>query len=296
VVGLGLGVLSALAFGITVVLGRSLAKADLGFPTSLGIPFVLGGLILLGVLRSRGAPLLPAPGERVWVGFLGAGVYAVQSAFFFSGLERGTAAAATLLFYAYPAMVVVAEIPLARRWPSSRTTGAVVLSIGGVALLVATSGEVDITGFGAAFALGAGALFGLNLLVTEWRVHRSEPMAVAAWLAIGTGAAQLAWGAAHGALHEPGEHWPALLGLGVDRALAFAFMYLALRRLGPTDTAVILTFEALFAATLAAAFLGETVAGVQAVGGAAIVGAAMIIARTSPPPEADPVDAHVPST
>lgn len=291
VAGVVFGVAGAFAFGTTVVTGRSLARADLGFEVALGVPFTLGGSILLGWLFVRRGRLLPAPGERGWIVFLGAGVYAVQSALFFSGLERGTAAAVTLLFYAYPAGVVLLEVLVERRWPSAATVGAVAVSMAGAGIIVAASGEVDISRAGIAFALGAGGMFAVNLMVSERTVRTTDSVTAAAWLALTTGLAQLTWGGVTGGLEGPSGHWDALLGLGLARAAAFAFMFAALRRLGPTHTSVALTFEALFAILLAAAFIDEPVAALQLVGGTAILAAAVMIARS---PEAEPVDAAAP--
>ena len=291
VTGIGFGVASAFAFGTTVVTGRSLARADLGFEISLGVPFTLGGLILVAWLAARRRPLVPAPRELGWIVFLGAGVYALQSALFFSGLERGTAAAVTLLFYVYPAGVVLLEIPLERRLPSAVTAAAVGLSMAGAATIVGTSGDVDITRAGIAFALGAGAMFAVNLLVSDRTVRTTDSVTAAAWLAVTTGLAQLAWGVTTRALEDPSGHWDALLGLGVARATAFAFMFAALRRLGPAHTSVALTFEAFFAIVLAAAFIDEPVSGMQLVGGAVILGAAMVIARS---PDVEEVEVSAP--
>ncbi|HLF99084.1 MAG TPA: DMT family transporter [Acidimicrobiia bacterium] len=293
VTGILCGVASAFAFGTTVVTGRSLAKADLGFQVSLGVPFTLGGAILVVALIARRRPLFPAPGERLWIVLLGAGIYATQSALFFSALERGTAAAVTLLFYAYPAVVVLLEIPLERRWPAASTAAAVVLAMIGATTIVASSGEVDITRTGVGFALGAGGMFAVNLLISERRVSATDSVTAAAWLAITTGLAQLGWGVATASLENPSEHWNALLGLGAARAVAFAFMFAALRRLGPANTSVALTFEALFAILLAATFISEPVQALQGVGGVAILAAAVVIART-PDPRPAPAAAPLP--
>lgn len=285
------GAASAFLFGTTVVVGRNLARADLPFEVSLGVPFSLGGVLLLAGLAAARRPAIPAPGEWRWILFLGVVVYGVESAFFFSGLERGTAAAVTLLFYLYPAAIVLFEIPLRHRLPSALTAGAVALSIAGAATIVLSKGSVDITGAGIGFTLAAAVMFTANLLVSERTVHVTSSVTAAAWLALGTGVGQLAWGMTAGSLADPSGHWWALLGLAAVRAGAFVFMFAALRRLGPADTAVTLTLEAFFAVLLAAAFIDEPISSPQAVGGAAILAAAVIIARR---PEAEPVEIAAP--
>ena len=107
-VGVLLATLGAVSYGVTVVVGRDLAEAGFGPATSLGYRFAIGGLLLAAVLRVRRVTLLPSR-NAVAIG-LGLGLlYAVESTFFFSALERGTAAAVSLVFYVYPAMVTMIE-------------------------------------------------------------------------------------------------------------------------------------------------------------------------------------------
>ena len=117
-VGSVLAASAACSYGITVVIGRELAKAHLPTADALGLRFGIAGILLVALLAGRRRPLLPAPGERVRVILFGAVGYAVESAFFYAGLARGTAAAVTLLFYSYPAVVTVADLVITRRRPA----------------------------------------------------------------------------------------------------------------------------------------------------------------------------------
>jgi drug/metabolite transporter (DMT)-like permease len=59
-------------------------------------------------------------------------------------------------------------------------------------------------------------------------------------------------------------------------------MFTALRRVGATTTAVLLTAEVFATVLLAAAFLDEPLGWVQVVGGVAIVGGGAMAAATGP--------------
>jgi drug/metabolite transporter (DMT)-like permease len=80
-----------------------------------------------------------------------------------------------------------------------------------------------------------------------------------------------------GSLEGPSGYWPQMLVYGLATAAAFTLMFAALKRIGSSRTAVVMTLEAFFAIVLTAIFLGESVGVVQAVGGVAILGAAAII-------------------
>ena len=277
-VGTALAAASAFSYGVTVVIGRTLAEAELAPSFALGIRFALAAIVLFVVLAVWRRPLVPAPGERVRALLLGVVGYAVQSSLFYMGLERGTAGAVALLFYAYPAMVLIAEAVLGRDHAGGRGFAALGLSAAGTALVVMAGEDVTISLAGAVFALLAAAAFGAYLLSGHALMERTDTMTTAAWVAGGAALSLLAKSAAEGSLASPGAQWDAMLGYGVSTAVAFTLMFAALRRLGPSRTGVVLTLEALFAVVLAGIFLDETLRALQLVGGAAILAATVLIA------------------
>lgn len=282
------GASAALSYGVTVVIGRELAKAHLPPADALGLRFGIAGALLVVLLVVTRRPVVPEPGERVRVLLFGAIGYAVESSFFYSGLARGTAAAVTLLFYSYPAVVTVADLVITRRRPAPHVVVALVLAAGGAGLIAAGSGDVDISGAGIAFSLAAAASFALYLLAGDRLLHRTDSMRIAAGTAVGASASLLTFAAVAGEVNVPADRWWQLLIYGGATASAFAFMFAALRRLGSQRTSVLLTLEAVFAIVLAAIFLDEGLGAAQALGGAAVLAAAVIISLTPlrPPVEA----------
>jgi drug/metabolite transporter (DMT)-like permease len=281
--GVALVAAGATGYGVTIVLGRVLADDGVPPAVALGIRFALAAAILVGVAAARRSPLLPPPGERLRIFLLGAIGYATESTLFYMALERGTAASAALLFYAYPIMVAVAELAMGWARLRPRLLVALVISATGTVLVVASGDELGISSGGMLCALAAAAAFGAYLLACSRLVHRSDPVARAAWVAAGASAGSLVRGLATSGLVSPAGHWPVLLAYGVATAVAFSCMFAGLSRLGASRTAVVMTLEAFVAVTLAAAFLGEGLAVPQLVGGAAIVGAAVLIGRGDRP-------------
>ena len=89
--------------------------------------------------------MLPPPGERLAAFALGLCVYAVESTFFYMGLERGTAAAVALIFYAYPAVIALVETVTGAIRLRARTLVALALSISGSAIVAIGGGKVAIS-------------------------------------------------------------------------------------------------------------------------------------------------------
>ena len=278
---------SATAFGVTIVVQRSLAKSGLAVTAALAVRFGIAGLVLLGFLALRRSPLRPVPGERARAFLLGVVGYAGEAALFYLALQRGSAAAVSLLFYAYPAIVTLLEVGLRIRPPRLLTFGVVALSTVGVVLVVITGDRVSITPAGVAYSLAAATSFSCYLLLSQRLVPKSPPTVVGAHVATGASLALLTAGVVAGTLHVPASDLPLLALNGVTTAIAFALLYLALANLTAGAAAVVMTLEAFVAVALAAVVLGERIRPAQLVGGLAIVAAAVLVARpgsVSPPP------------
>jgi drug/metabolite transporter (DMT)-like permease len=289
-----LALTSAAAYGVTVVIGRSLADSGLGAATALGFRFTVAAALLLAVQALRGGSLLPAAGERLPVILLGTVGYAVESTCFFLALERGTAAAVALLFYSYPAMVAVAELMLGTTRLTPRLGAGIVLAVTGTAAVGVTGGDVTISAAGIGFAIAAAVTFTLYLLAGDRYARRTASLVKAAWVSGGAGLSIGLRGLLAGELRWPGGDWLALGGYAVANAVAFGLLFAALGRIGATRTAVLLTFEVVAAIVLAAIFLGEQLEPAQAVGGLAIIGGAILVVLAAAPAEAIVEEAPTP--
>ena len=288
-------VASAFAYGITVVIGRDLASSGVGFATGLGVRFGVAAVTLFALLVLLRRPVLPAPGERVTAFLLGAIGYAVESSFFYLGLAHGSAAAVSLLFYAYPPMVAVIETVLTRRGPPKPVVVALGLAAAGTALLTAAGQRLDITTAGIAFSLCSAVSIAVYVVVAERSMRRTDALTSGAWVACGAALALLTRARLAGPIRLPRGVGLEVIGYGVATAAAFVLLFVALRRIGPSRASVIMTLEALFATLLAAGFLGEPITPLHAVGGGAILAGAVVAAlapvrsagRASAPPDAN---------
>jgi drug/metabolite transporter (DMT)-like permease len=280
---LAVALTAAFAFGCTILFSRIVARDQLAPSVALGIRFGVAGCILFGVLGALRRPLLPPPGERIAAIALGLCVYAVESTCFYMALERGTAAAVAVIFYAYPAVVALVETATGAIKLRARTLVALALSISGSAVVAIGGGSVAITRTGALLVGGAVVMFSTYALASDRLLTRTDSLTAAAWTAVGASVGVTAFGAARGQLTAPsGRALAALIANGVATAAAFALFFVVLDRIGPTRTGICMAFEAVTGIALAAIFLGESLRPVVAFGGAAVLGGAVLAALVSP--------------
>jgi drug/metabolite transporter (DMT)-like permease len=282
---LGLASLGAFSFGCTVLFSRTVARDQLAPSVALGIRFGVAGVLLLGLLAVLRRPILPPSGDRLAAVALGLFVYAIESTFFYMGLQRGTAAAVALIFYAYPAVIALAETVAGAIRLRARAVVALVLSISGSAVVAVGGGRVAITATGVLLVCGSIVMFSAYALLSDRVLPRTDSLTAATWTAIGASIGVTLFGAARGQLELPSGHaFAALVANGVATAAAFTLFFMVLGRIGPTRTGICMALEAVTGIVLAAIFLGESVRPIVAIGGVAVLSGAVLAALVSPAP------------
>jgi len=282
---LGLATLGAFAFGCTVLFSRTVARDQLAPAVALGIRFGVAGVLLLTLLAARHRPLLPPAGDRLAAFALGFFIYAIESTFFYMGLERGTAAAVALIFYAYPAVIALVETLTGAIRLRARTLVALALSISGSAVVAIGGGKVAITPAGVLLVCGSIVMFSAYTLLSDRVLPRTDSLTAATWTAIGASTGVTLFGALRGQLEMPsGSALAALVANGFVTAAAFTLFFMVLDRIGPTRTGICMALEAVTGIVLAAIFLGESLRVVVVLGGAAVLAGAVLAALVSTPP------------
>src|SRR5439155_23612120 len=117
--------LRSVEFGGLLVLGRGASGGGLRIPAYFMSPFMFAVFRLGLVLVVPGLPPRAASGEGWKLAGLGAAGYATEAGFFFAGLEHGSAATVTLLFYTYPVIVLLLSWGFGRGLPGALLGGAV---------------------------------------------------------------------------------------------------------------------------------------------------------------------------
>jgi drug/metabolite transporter (DMT)-like permease len=288
--GVGLTVAMAAQFSFVVIWGKSLLSAS-GHPfLILACRFGGSALALAVLLRSTGRPLLPQRAELRGILFVGIAGYGTESAFYFAALGHGEAAAVTLLFYTYPAIVLVVTSALERRMPSGRLVSALVLATGGAAIVVIAGGSLEVQRIGVILSLCCATAYSGYLIGADRVMKRSDPITSAMWLAIGACLSNTLFAAVFGAEVVPrGFGWLRVAGMAAATVGAFICMLAGLQKLGAVRNAIIGVLEPVFVAVLAAWFLSEPVRSPVALGGALIIAAAVLAARSRISEPVEPV-------
>ena len=150
---------------------------------------------------------------------------------------------------------------------------ALALDVLGASSGLGAAGQWSRMGAGVAFALTAGATFGLALVVTQHeagdldgRLRTFATMAIVAVLALGGVAVQGGF-----ALPNAAPGWAGLATLTFLYGTAFTIMFTVLPRLGVVGNSAIMNVEPIFALVLAWALLGQAIAPMQLAGALLVV-------------------------
>jgi drug/metabolite transporter (DMT)-like permease len=219
---------------------------------------------------------------------LGAIGYSLQSELYFAAIDRLDVSLVALLLYTYPVFVTVAALVLGRASASLRTISALAIASFGLVLVLLAAGTGTFDVGGALLALAASVTYTIYILVSDRIIGTIDPFALATLVLTGASASFAVAGVATGSLDLalPADAWLWLLLIAVvSTVVAVAAFFAGLRRVGPSEAAILSTFEPVVTVALAYAVLSERLTGVQLLGGALVL-AAVILLQLRPRPAA----------
>ena len=206
----------------------------------------------------------------------------VQSLCLYASVARLPVALALLAFNTYPLWTALWARLVYRHRPEPRVLRAMPVMLLGLALALdvfgaasglGVAGQWGRIGAGVAFALAAGATFGMALVLTQHeaadldgRLRTATTMAIAAAIALAGVAAQGGF-----QLPQATPGWWGLAALTLLYGTAFTIMFTVLPKLGVVGNSAIMNIEPIFALVLAWAILGQSIASVQVAGGLLVV-------------------------
>jgi drug/metabolite transporter (DMT)-like permease len=304
-VGTGAAVVGAALFGMLGPLARFGADAGVdgvaftAWRAALGVVFLAGLIAVRGAARSSVVAIRGLSGRGRASLALAAFMGLTLNASIFTAFGLIPIALALMLFYTYPAGVVVVDVALGRERITASRLAALGLSSLGVALVLL--GGVDpaagfaFNGLGVVLGLGAAASQVVFVSVSR-NGYRSVPADAATLVILATsvvGASAIALVVGQGGdLATPFrslDPWPILFLAGVVAAGMSSLLFLtAIRRLGGTRTGILMLLEPVVGAILAGLLLGETLRPVQLAGGGLVLLGALVLQLRSDP-ELEPV-------
>jgi drug/metabolite transporter (DMT)-like permease len=294
VIGIALVVLSACAFGSGGLVSKPVYALGVDWHVLSAWRFLFGAV-------AAWAWVLLWPGTRAGLFRLSRRAVAVALALgvlfvgnagtYYAGLETVEVSLATLIVYAYPALVAVLALRWGRRLEGRRAWTALAVALVGVGLTVG-----GIPSGSAPPVLGLVLVIASCVIYAVWIVlaarlsgerrqrERSEGAAAAGTTALMISATAVAFWVSALLLgrpvlpHEvPGEAFPWLIEMGVVATfIAIQAFYAGAQRIGAAQAAILSTIEPIWTISLAAMLLRERLEPVQLLGGALIIAAVLL--------------------
>ena len=267
-VGLGLALVSAVAFGGSGVAAKPLIEAGLDPLHVVWLRVAGAALVMLPVAWRHRSLVRDRPALLAGFGLLA--VAGVQACYF-AALSRIPVGVALLIEYLAPALVL-GWVRFVQRKPVTRAAAlGVVLAVGGLACVVEVWAGLGFDAVGLLLALGAACCqvgyFVLSDQGSDAGDDAPDPLGV------------IAYGL--------------LVGTAVLTVVAYVTGVLSVRRLSPQVAGVVACLEAVIATALAWVVLGEHLSAPQIVGGAVVLAGAFIAQSSRPgrPDDGDSVPA-----
>ncbi|WP_078888408.1 EamA family transporter [Streptomyces sclerotialus] len=302
--GLGLALLSALAFGGSGVVAKPLIAAGLEPLHVTWLRSAGAALVMLPVAWRHRALLLRRPALLAGFGLLA--VAGVQACYF-AALSRIPVGVALLIEYLAPALVL-GWVRFVQRRPVSRAAAVgAVLAVGGLACVVEVWAGLSFDVFGLALALGAACCQVGYFVLSDHGGDDEEathPLGVIAYgllfgallLTLVARPWHMDWSVLGGSADMNGTAVPAVLLLAwlvlMATVLAYLTGVISIRRLSPQVAGVVACLEAVIATVLAWVLLGEHLSAPQIIGGAVVLIGAFIAQSSTPKAPRDVASQH----
>jgi drug/metabolite transporter (DMT)-like permease len=216
--------------------------------------------------------------------------------FYFVAIHRLDIGVALLIQYLAPVLIALYARLVLKEHVRRRVWAALILSLGGLSLVVDIWSGVALDGFGVAAALASAVTFALYILLAEEAVTRRDPVSL---LALGFTCAAIFWAIVQPWWSFPTEHLDDRIHMDgalfsstrsvsvllagvvlVGTIVPFLLLVGALRHLPATRAGVTAMFEPVAGALVAWAWLGESLSTTQLIGGA-IVLTGILLAQTA---------------
>ncbi len=267
-------VIVMIVWGSTFVVTKA-AVHDIPPLTLTFLRFLIAAAVLVPIAAARGGlRRLPQPLPLGALALMGLTGVAMFHAGFTYAMVYGSAAQGAIVFALVPAAVVVAAVVGLKEAPSKRRLTGMLLSVGGVVLVVATgeSGSASPAPvLGAAFMLGAVAAWATYTVLAKQLAGTDQVVLIACVSVIGMAMVLPAAALELSLVPWPDpslQGWLGTLFLGVvASALAFVIYSRALRELDASLVGAYLNLDPIVGVLTAVIFLGETLGLWQMSGG-----------------------------
>ena len=279
--------LVALMMGANHVAARVAFNNGVDVATAVVFRSAVTASVIALLLAVQGVRVRFTPRHKRMLPVIGV-LVGIQSLCLYAAVARLPVALALLAFNTYPIWTALGAWAIYRQRPERALLVAMPVILVGLALALdvfdaasglGASGQWARIGAGVAFALTAGATFGLALVITQHEAADVDGRVRTATTMVTAGLMALAAVGLQGGFHLPQAPagWAGLTALTFLYGTAFTIMFTVLPKLGVVGNSAIMNVEPVFALVLAWLVLGQAIAPVQLVGALIVVGAVMVL-------------------
>lgn len=275
-------VLAACCFGSISTLMVVGLRNELTLASALSLRYLAAAPLLL-LIAGRGLRDMTVPRGALLLTVGGLGQLAISGLSLYA-LRWIDVATLGFLFYTYPAWVAVISALRGLERVDRRKLTALVLALGGIAIIVGAPRATGLPVAGIALALGSAFIYAAYIPLLHWMRGPLSAAAASSLVTAGAGVGFTIIALANGELHLnlPAAAWMVVGALAfLSTVVAFVAFLNGLAVLGPVRTAIISTVEPFYTAILGALALAQHVGVSTIIGGVLIAAAVLMLQRQS---------------
>ncbi|MCE2818106.1 MAG: DMT family transporter [Ilumatobacteraceae bacterium] len=274
--------ISGAAFGLLPWFARTAYDHGTEPLGMLAVRFTFASILLLAVHSFRKKDIsLPSKKLSIQLFLLGAVGYAPQATFFFFGVERIDTSLATVIFYTYPAFVVLASWVVFRHTPSVRMAVCLIVAVLGTAL---TAGQISTgSGLGVALMFGASTWYTGYILISSKITGQSGAFVSLTYVMVGAAVSHLLLLALlRPSLPQDTTGWLAVFAAAIiSTVVAMGFFFAGVSRIGPGEAAVFSTIEPVVSIAVGVYALDENLTTTRIIGALCVLVSVAVLAQLS---------------
>ncbi|CAB4664370.1 unannotated protein [freshwater metagenome] len=274
--------ISGAAFGLLPWFARTAYDHGTEPLGMLAVRFTFASILLLAVHSFRKKEIsLPSKKLSIQLFLLGAVGYAPQATFFFFGVERIDTSLATVIFYTYPAFVVLASWVVFRHTPSVRMAVCLIVAVLGTAL---TAGQISTgSGLGVALMFGASIWYTGYILISSKITGQSGAFVSLTYVMVGAAVSHLLLLALlRPSLPQDTTGWLAVFAAAIiSTVVAMGFFFAGVSRIGPGEAAVFSTIEPVVSIAVGVYALDENLTTTRIIGALCVLVSVAVLAQLS---------------
>jgi drug/metabolite transporter (DMT)-like permease len=274
--------ISGAAFGLLPWFARTAYDHGTEPLGMLAVRFTFASILLLAVHSFRKTDIsLPSKKLSIQLFLLGAVGYAPQATFFFFGVERIDTSLATVIFYTYPAFVVLASWVVFRHTPSVRMAVCLIVAVLGTAL---TAGQISAgSGLGVALMFGAAIWYTGYILISSKITGQSGAFVSLTYVMVGAAVSHLLLLALlRPSLPQDTTGWLAVFAAAIiSTVVAMGFFFAGVSRIGPGEAAVFSTIEPVVSIAVGVYALDENLTTTRIIGALCVLVSVAVLAQLS---------------